>query len=80
VTRFPRSKQVASYLGLIPAERSSGAQRKLGAISKRGSTFLRTLLVKAAQLAVSHDEQFRQEYRHRCHNKARGVYCGQNLR
>ena len=73
VSRFPRSKQVASYLGLIPSEHSSGSQRRLGAISKQGNVFLRTLLVEAAQSAVRHDEAFRQEYRHRCHHKPKGV-------
>ena len=37
VSRFPRGKQVASYLGLIPRERSSGGRQRLGAISKQGN-------------------------------------------
>ncbi len=32
VSRFPRGKQVASYLGLIPREESSGGRQKLGAL------------------------------------------------
>ncbi len=35
VSRFPRGKQVASYLGLIPREHSSGGRQKLGAITKQ---------------------------------------------
>jgi transposase len=31
VSRFRRSKQVASYLGLVPRERSSGGKQRLGA-------------------------------------------------
>ena len=51
--RFPRGKQVASYLGLIPSEHSSGGrQQRLGHISKQGNPFLRGLLVEAAQSAV----------------------------
>jgi transposase len=73
VTRFPRGKQVASYLGLIPSERSSGSKRRLGAISKQGNVFLRTMLVEAAQSVVRHDETFRKEYLHRCHKKPKGV-------
>jgi transposase len=73
VSRFQRGKQVASYLGLIPSERSSGSKRKPGAISKQGNVFLRTMLVEAAQSAVRHDEAFRKEYRHRCHHKPTGV-------
>jgi len=52
VSRFPRGKQVASYLGLIPREHSSGGRQKLGAITKQGNRMLRMLLVEAAQIAV----------------------------
>lgn len=73
VRRFPRGKQVASYLGLIPAERSSGDKRRLGSISKQGNMFLRTMLVEAAQSACRYDDEFRREYQHRCHKKPKGV-------
>lgn len=73
VTRFPRGKQVASYLGLIPREYSSGGKQRLGAVSKQGNSFLRMLLVEAAQSAVRYDAEFRNEYLHRCHTKAKGV-------
>src|SRR5437588_336955 len=46
VSRFPRGKQVASYLGLIPREHSSGGRQKLGAITKQGNRMLRMLLVE----------------------------------
>jgi transposase len=73
VSRFQRGKQVASYLGLIPAEHSSGSKRRLGSISKQGNVFLRTILVEAAQSAVRYDEDFKREYRSRCHQKHKGV-------
>jgi transposase len=73
VSRFPRGKQVASYLGLIPREYSSGGHQRLGSISKQGNTFLRMLLVEAAQGAVRCDPEFRNEYMHRCHSKPKGV-------
>ena len=41
VSRFPRGKQVASYLGLIPREESSGGRQKLGAITKQGNRLVR---------------------------------------
>ena len=72
-SRFKRGKQVASYLGLIPSERSSGSKRRLGAISKQGNVFLRTLLVEAAQSAVRFDEGLGKQYRHHCHHKPKGV-------
>jgi transposase len=73
VSRFPRGKQVASYLGLIPREYSSGGKQRLGSISKQGNGFMRMLLVEAAQVAVRCDPQMRSEYLHRCHRKAKGV-------
>jgi transposase len=73
VKRFQRGKQVASYLGLIPREYSSGGHQRLGSISKQGNTFLRMLLVEAAQGAVRCDPGFRNEYLHRCHSKPKGV-------
>jgi len=73
VSRFPRGKQVASYLGLIPREASSGGQQKLGAISKQGNRLVRSLLVEAAQIAVRYDEGLRKQYLHRCHQKPKGV-------
>jgi transposase len=73
VARFRRGKQVASYLGLIPRERTSGGQQRLGAISKQGNRFLRMLLVEAAQTATRYDEGFRKQYLHRCHQKPKAV-------
>jgi transposase len=73
VSRFQRGKQVASYLGLIPREYSSGGHQRLGSISKQGNRFMRMLLVEAAQVAVRCAPQMRNEYLHRCHSKAKGV-------
>ena len=69
VRRFPRGKQVASYLGLIPRERSSGGKQKMGGISKQGSRLMRFLLVEAANIPVRFDPDFRKEYSHHCHQK-----------
>ena len=73
VTRFPRGKQVASYLGLIPREHSSGGRQKLGSITKQGNRMLRSLLVEAAQIAVRYDPGFCKQYLHRCHSKPKAV-------
>lgn len=62
--RFARGKQVASYLGLIPREHSSGGRQKLGAISKQGNTLLRTLLVEGGQTACRCDAELQRDYRH----------------
>jgi len=73
VSRFPRGKQVASYLGLIPREHSSGGRQKLGSITKQGNRMLRMLLVEAAQTTVRLDPGFRKQYLHRCHQKPKAV-------
>ncbi len=72
-SRFQRGKQVASYLGLIPQENSSGERRRTGGISKQGNRMLRSLLVEATQTAVQHDPGFRKDYLHRCHQKPKAV-------
>jgi transposase len=41
--RVQCGKQIASYLGLVPSEESSGDRRRLGHISKQGNTLLRFL-------------------------------------
>jgi hypothetical protein len=45
IHRFPSGRRFSSYLGLTPRERSSGSTRRLGRISKRGDSYLRTLLI-----------------------------------
>lgn len=49
IRRFPSGRHSASYLGLVPTEHSSGEKRTLGAISKRGDTYLRMLLIHGAR-------------------------------
>ena len=46
--RFRKPAQLMSYVGLVPSETSSGQQRRLGSITKTGSTHARRLLVEAA--------------------------------
>lgn len=73
VSRFPTSGQVASYLGLIPGEHSSGGKQRLGAITKQGNRFMRQLLVEAVQTTNRLDEGFRRQYQARCRKKPKGV-------
>jgi transposase len=50
--RFTRARQFAASLGLVPREHSSGTQRRLGSITKRGNSYLRYLLVHGARAVV----------------------------
>ena len=60
--RFQCGKQVASYLGLVPLEKSSGNRRRLGHITKQGSSMVRFLLVEAAQVTVRSLPEWRSQY------------------
>ena len=62
VARFQRSKQVVSYLGLNPKERSSGNKQHTYSISKQGNTMMRWLLVEAGQTAVRFDPELLRLY------------------
>ena len=64
VERFRCGKQVASYLGLVPLEESSGNRRRLGHITKQGNSMLRFLLVEAAQVTVRSLPEWRNKYLH----------------
>lgn len=44
---FRSGRHFAANLGLVPREHSSGGQQRLGAITKRGSRYLRYLLVQS---------------------------------
>jgi transposase len=46
--RFDHPDQLSAYLGIVPCEHTSGSQRRLGSITKAGSTHARRLLVEAA--------------------------------
>ena len=52
--RFPNGRRFASYLGLTPKEDSTASRRRLGAISKRGDTYLRMLLIHGARSVLCH--------------------------
>jgi transposase len=62
VSRFRRSKKIASYLGLNPSVRASGGRERLGAMSKQGNSMVRWLLIEAVHHAVRQDPALRQDY------------------
>lgn len=46
---FENGRQLAAWLGLVPRQASSGGKERLRGISKRGDTYLRTLLIHGAR-------------------------------
>ena len=71
--RFPRGKQIGSYVGLIPGEDSSAGHQRLGHITKQGSSLLRFLLVEAAQAAARCDADWRGRYLHLAMRRQRNI-------
>jgi transposase len=71
--RFQCGKQVASYLGLVPLEDSSGNRRRLGHITKQGSSMMRFLLVEAAQVTVRSVPEWRSKYLHLMMRRGRKI-------
>ena len=76
--RFQCAKQIASYVGLVPAEESSGDRRRLGHISKQGNVLLRFLLVEAAQVTVRSDPQWRSQFFHLAMRRGRKIAEGRD--
>ncbi len=48
LTRFDSPRQLMAYLGLVPAEYSSGASTRRGGITKTGNGHVRRVLIEAA--------------------------------
>ena len=51
---FRSGREFAAYIGLIPGQTGSGGRVKLLGMSKRGDTYLRTLLVHGARSVLHH--------------------------
>jgi transposase len=49
---FKNGRQMAAWLGLVPTQHSSGGHLRLGTISCRGDTYLRTLLIQGARSSL----------------------------
>ena len=71
--RFQCGKQIASDLGLVPLEDSSGNRRRLGHITKQGSSMLRFWLVEAAQVTARSIPEWRSKYFHLAMRRGRKI-------
>ena len=71
-TRFRDGKALASYVGMIPSEYSSGARQRLGRLTKQGNRFLRFLWCEAGQQAARYEVGLRRFYRHKLQQKGVG--------
>ncbi len=50
--QFDNGAQFGAWIGLVPRQHSSGGKSSLGGITKRGDTYLRSLLIQGAKSAV----------------------------
>jgi transposase len=62
VERFRRADQLAAYVGLTPAQHSSGDVVRMGRITRSGKNSLRGTLVEAAWRMISRDQGMRKKY------------------
>jgi transposase len=70
--RFADSKALASYVGMIPREYSSGGRQRLGGLSKQGNPLLRFLWGEAGAHAVRRDPDLQRFYRRKLVQKGLG--------
>jgi transposase len=63
---------VASYIGMIPCERTSGKRQRLGKLTKEGNSLLRYLWTEATMHAVEKDGELKRFYRRKLVQKGMG--------
>ena len=51
--QFKAGAQFGVWIGLVPRQHSSGGKNNLGGITKRGDTYLRSLLIQGAKSGPS---------------------------
>lgn len=66
-------KRIASYVGLVTSEESSGDRSRRGHITKQGNSLLRFLLVEAAQVTVRSQPQWRSQSFHLAMRQGRRI-------
>lgn len=54
--QFKHGRELAAWLGVVPKQTGSGGRVKLHGISKRGDTYVRTLLIHGARAVLTHSK------------------------
>jgi len=70
--RFADGKALASYVGMIPREYSSGERQRFGGLTKQGSPLLRFLWGEAGAHAARRDPELQRFYRRKLVQKGLG--------
>jgi transposase len=73
-SRFSRARQVSNFVGMTPRVDSSGETTRIGSITKRGCTAIRSLIVQAAWSAThsSMDHRLKRKYRELAARRGKG--------
>lgn len=50
--QFKNGREMSAFIGLVPRQHSSGGKERLGHISKRGDSYLRTLIIHGARAVL----------------------------
>ena len=54
---FKSGREFCAWLGLVPKQTGTGGKVRLGGISKRGDTYMRTLLIHGARSVLAHAKE-----------------------
>ena len=54
---FKSGREFCAWLGMVPSQTGSGGKVRLGSITKRGDTYLRTLLIHGARSVLAHTKE-----------------------
>lgn len=63
VQRFDSFTKFASYIGIIPTEHSSGAKQKIGGMTKRSCTKIKSMLIESSWVSIGADATFKEYYK-----------------
>lgn len=85
---FKNGRHLSAWLGLVPRQCSSGGKSRLKGISKRGDTYLRTLLIHGARSVLRYavgktdarSHWLRQLIERRGYNRAAVALANKNAR
>ena len=62
ISRFQSADELAAYLGLTPAQYSSGERIRMGHITHTGNTRVRTTLIESSWILIGKDPEMRWKY------------------
>jgi transposase len=62
ISRFESAEEIASYMGLTPAEYSTGEKTRQGRITRCGNARVRTYLVESTWILITKDAALRAKY------------------